>query len=87
MRDLFKLNVAKALKSCPKSTKLPNLVTLLPVYHPADGLPTYHRPEGDGESLFGGNGFFEQPPDGKLQNVNALWSLKPTSTFLFNILQ
>ena len=29
LRDLGKLIVAKALKSCPKSNKLPNLVTLL----------------------------------------------------------
>ena len=30
--DLGKLIVAKALKSCPKSKKLPNLVTPIP-YH------------------------------------------------------
>ena len=29
--DLGKLIVAKGFKSCPKSNKLPNLVTLLPI--------------------------------------------------------
>ena len=32
--DLGKLIVAKALKTCPKSKKLPDLVTLLPTYLP-----------------------------------------------------
>ena len=35
--DLGKLTVAKALKSCPKSNKLPNLVTLILAIH--GGLP------------------------------------------------
>ena len=46
MGDLEKINVSKCLKSCPKSSKLPNLVTLVVTL--SEGrfgslLPTYSK--------------------------------------------
>ena len=35
MGDLDKFIVAEGFKTCPKSNKLPNLVTLLPSFHSA----------------------------------------------------